>query len=345
MSYFSIIEVNRCCSKKCTLGGSKMNDKVGELTYVRRLQNGDRTYYFGTITSDKLKSLTFVPAIESGQQNYINEILEDGYQRPGSPSRMRRFSKYLVESPNSVVPPVILSSRGKWRFRPDNESGIIGSLELYGPAATIDGQHRIGGYIHLYEDSEDIREISFILLDNLTIKEESKEFTDINNTQIGVPRALFAYLEGSPSAQIAWELNIDPGCPFYGRISKTTVKPNQLFALHSVANQMKELFKMGGLNDLDQDVKVTYASRYFTVISDVWQMEWADIELLDDEESSGRRSFNYKMLELTGLIAWCRIGSIILHRCYTEDLGMNWDKVKDFVEITGNIDWGKKRME
>ena len=105
---------------------------------------------------------------------------------------------------------------------------------------------------------------------------------------------------------------------------------------------MKELFRMGGVSDIAQDVKVNIASQYFTIISDVWQMEWADIDLLDDEESSGRRSFSYKILELTGLIAWCRIGATILHRCYSEDLGVNWDKVRKFVEIAGNIDWSKE---
>lgn len=216
-----------------------------------------------------------------------------------------------------------------------------GYLELYGPAAVIDGQHRVGGYIHLYEKSNDIREACFILMDGLSVEEESLYFRDINTTQKGVPRALSAYLEQSEWAQIAWDLNEDPDSPFHGRISRTTVAPNQLFALHSVASQMKELFKMGGISDLDHDVKVNFASEYFTIISDVWQVEWSDIELLDDEESSGRKSFMYKILELTGLIAWCRVGSTILHRCYAEDLGVNWVAVKQFVEVAGNIDWTK----
>lgn len=107
-----------------------MTVKVGELPDVRRLRNGSRTYYFGAINSDKLKSLTFVPAIESGKQDYIVEVLDQGYQRPGSPSRMRKFSSYLEKNPNSVIPPVVLSSRDKWRFRPQDNSENMGSLEL-----------------------------------------------------------------------------------------------------------------------------------------------------------------------------------------------------------------------
>jgi len=318
-----------------------MNDKIGDLPDVLRLQTGNRIYYFGTINSDKVKALIFVPAIESGQQDFLNEILEDGYQRPGSPSRMRAFRKFLEENPDSVIPPVVLSNREQWKFIAKDDSPNMGSLDLHGPVAVIDGQHRLGGYVALYEKSSDVREVSFILLEGLAIEEESKDFRDINNSQKGVPRALTAFLDQSEWAQIAWALNEDPDSPFHRRISRTTVDKNQLFALHSVANQMKELFKMGGLNELDQDLKVNFASQYFTIISDIWQNEWSDIEKLDDPESGGRKSFDYKILELTGLIAWCRIGSTILHRCYNEDLGMNWSAVRRFVEIAGNLEWSK----
>lgn len=318
-----------------------MSDKIGEIPDVLRLQTGSRVYYFGMVNSDKAKSLIYVPAIESGHQDFLNEILEDGYQRPGSPSRMRAFAKFLANNPNSVIPPVVLSSRDKWKFVASEESESMGTLEIHGPVAVIDGQHRLGGYIALYEKSDDVRPITFILMEGLSIEQEGQDFRDINNSQKGVPRALTAFLEQSEWAQIAWALNEDPDSPFHGRISRTTLARNQLFALHSVANQMKELFKMGGLNDLDQDVKVSFASQYFTIVSDAFPSEWSDIEHLDDDESSGRRSFAYKLLELTGLIAWCRIGSTILHRCYTADLGVNWQKVEELVEIAGNLDWNK----
>jgi len=249
--------------------------------------------------------------------------------------------KFLETNPNSVIPPVVLSSRDQWKFIASDESDNMGSLELYGRAAVIDGQHRLGGYVALFEKSDDIRPVTFILMQGLSIEQESRDFTDINNSQKGVSRALTAYLLNSEWAQIAWALNEDPDSPFHGRISRTTVQKNQLFALHSVANQMKELFKMGGLEELDQDTKIDYASQFFTIIGDVLSGEWSDIEKLDDEESSGRRSFEYKLLELTGLIAWCRVGSTILHRCHSEDLGMNWDGVRKLVESAGDIDWTK----
>jgi DNA sulfur modification protein DndB len=318
-----------------------LTEKIGEIGNILRLQSGKRTYYFGVIGSDKVRALIFVPAIESGQQDFLQEILEQGYQRPGSPARMRSFRNFLEEKPDSVIPPVVLSSRDNWEFRPGGTAEDIGTLELYGPAAVVDGQHRLGGYVAHYEKNHEVRPVSFILLEHLSLDDESQEFRDINNSQKGVPRALTAFLEQSEWAQIAWALNEDPDSPFHRRISRTTVDKDQLFALHSVAKQMQVLFSMGGLSELDQDVKVSFTSQYFTIISDVWQSEWSDIEKLDDPESDGRRGFDYKILELTGLIAWCKVGSTILHRCYNADLGMNWNFVRRFVEIAGNVDWRK----
>ena len=321
-----------------------MTGSIGELTNIMMLRSGDQVYYFGAISSDKIKSMTFVPAIEKGEQKYLHEVVDDNsYQRPGSPSRMRSFAKFLKQHPNSVVPPIVISSRGKWSFSPTPSSEVIGSLALNGPAAIIDGQHRVGGYVHLYENETEnnVRQVTFILLNDLSVADESSEFININNTQKGVPRALQSYLEDNEPAQIAWALNEDPDSPFHGRISRTTLAKSHLFALHSAANQMKELFKMGGLTDLDQDTKVSFASEYFTIVSDVFQTEWADIALLDEESSAGRRDFAYKILELTGLIAWCRAGSGILHRCYSSDLGMNWAAVRKLVEVAGDIDWSK----
>jgi len=319
-----------------------MPSKIGEISKVMRLKRGEHWYYFGEMSSDKAKSLTFVPAIERGTQDYLSEVIEDGYQRPGSPSRMRVFSRYLEDNINSVVPPIVISSRDQWQFVPGSQNADIGHLEIYGPAAIIDGQHRLGGYVHLFEAKEIVCGIAFILLEGLSLEAESREFMDINTTQKGVPRQLTAFLENSEWAQIAWQLNEDPDSPFFHRISRTTVARDQLFALHSVAKQMEKLFEKGGISELDIDVKISLASQYFTIISDVWQQQWSDIEYLDDDSSNRKRSFEYKMLELTGLIAWCQLGADILHRCYRSDLSqMDWSAVSKLVAIAGEIDWSK----
>ena len=323
-----------------------MNNEIngfGEIIGVIQKTQGNQKYLFGTIRSDKVKNVTFVPVIEPSRRTCLNEIIEDGYQRPGSLSRMRTFSRFLKENPNSIVPPVLLSGRGKWKFVHDENGSISGKLIIQGQAAIIDGQHRLGGFVDLYESGteDNIRDISFILLPQLTIEEEKNEFLVVNNSQKGVPKSLTAYLENTEEAQVAWGLNETADSLFKDRIARTGMKRNHLFTLASTAKQVKNLFSLGDIQDLDVDEKIETTSRFWTIIADQLDEEWADIEKLDDQETRGRSDFEYKLLELTGLIAWSLTGAHIFLRSYSEGAGMNWENVKRLVEAASKVDWSK----
>lgn len=312
----------------------------GKIPGVIQKTQGSQKYLFGTISSDKIKNVTFVPVLEPSGQTYLNEE-KDGYQRPGSRSRMRNFAKFLKENPNSVVPPVLLSGRGTWQFQPDGQEQNAGKLIIQGKAAVIDGQHRLGGFVYLYQSEDDVRDISFILLPDLTVEDEQNEFLVVNNSQKGVPRPLTAYLEDKEEAQVAWGLNEESDSPFKGRITRTTRGRKHLFALHSVAKQVKRLFSTGAVQDLEVDQKIEFMSRFWTIIADVLEEEWSDINKLDDSDTRGRRDFQYKLLDLSGLVAWAHTGSYIFSRSYSEEMGMNWDNVKRLVEAASRIDWDK----
>jgi DGQHR domain-containing protein len=303
-------------------------------------KNGDRNYCFGTIPSDKLKARTLVPVIEKSLKTYLHEDDNNGYQRPGSPSRMRLFMKFLLENPNSIIPPILLSSRNHWIYTKEGSSDL-GKIEIKGRAAIVDGQHRAGGFILLSDEKEIIIDVPFILLMDLNKENEKNEFVTINNSQKGVPKPLTAYLLNSVEARISWELNTDQQSPFYNRITRTKLEKRHLFRLNSFEKQVKSLFRFGILNELEIDSKTDIAINYFRIISDILPHEWADIEKLDDPESSGRKSFDFKLLEPSGLIAWCDIGAMILHRSYHHGEGMNWDNVKRLVTHVSAIDWDR----
>jgi len=199
----------------------------------------------------------------------------------------------------------------------------------------------LGGFVALFEKKNISRDVPFILLDNLTLDEEKSEFVVVNNSQKGVPKSLTAFLENSEEAQIAWRLNEDPDSPFHGRIARASKTKQILFNLHSVAKQIKELFKHPPLDDLDIDTKVEFTEKFFTVVADALPDEWADMEKLEKENTKGPKEFEYKLLELTGLIAWTVVGAMILHRSYTEDAGMNWQNVERLVKSAAGIDWSK----
>jgi DNA sulfur modification protein DndB len=315
---------------------------IGEIPDVVVRTVGKMTYAFATIPSDRVKSITFVPVVEPSAKTFLREIQEDGYQRPGSPSRMRLFARFLRDNPDHVVPPVLLSGRGNWEFVPSKHNPTIGSLRVKAPAAIIDGQHRLGGFVALYEEDEDVRDVPFILLNGLSVEAEKSEFAVVNNSQKGVPKSLIAWIDDELPAQVAWQLNMLEDSPLKGRISRVQMKKDQLFQLHSAAKHIDRLFSIGAVSELDLEQRVEYASRYFTIIADALPEEWADIARLDEEGGKGRKGFEYKLLELTGLIAWCWVGAQIFARSYSDSTGMNWDNVERLVDAAKVVEWHKE---
>src|SRR4051812_45390268 len=105
---------------------------IGEIFAVLKRQVGNQIYYYGSVASDQIKGITFVPVNEPSKKTYVQENLDNGYQRPGSQFRMRSFMKYLQDNPNSVVPPILLSGRGGWKFQAGADQPI-GKLVINAP--------------------------------------------------------------------------------------------------------------------------------------------------------------------------------------------------------------------
>lgn len=304
----------------------KINDPKGGVS---------RYFYVGTVRSDLAKALTFVPVLENSSKTYLEERIENGYQRPGSAARMRQFGNYVSENPLSVVPPVILSGRNAWRFKGSSD---VGSLEIYEAAAVVDGQHRLGGYVYLYESDKQPREIDFFLLADLDLDQERDEFLAINNTQRGVPKSINVLLEQSDDSIVASELNSRDDSPFKGRITVAKAPPGALFSLAAVAKNVGRTFSHGAFTDTSVDVKIDIMVDYWNRICDAFPEEWEDI---------GRKNADkqFKLLETTGLIAWSLAGSDILGPSFDPDLAMmHWDVVAAKIQhlaLAGALDWRK----
>ena len=159
---------------------------IGIIEGVVRKYSGSQQYFIGTVLSDKIKGLTYVPSIQEPAAKptfLIEQSAEDGYQRSGSPSRMRAFMKYLQAHPNAVTPPVLLSGED-WEFRESEDVPNYGELVINSPAAIIDGQHRVGGFIALYESKDSkVRPIDFVVVVGLDREQEKDVFLTVKNTQ------------------------------------------------------------------------------------------------------------------------------------------------------------------
>jgi len=328
--------------------------KIAIEKVIKKERDG-RVYFFGSIRSSYARNVTFVPVVELSPKTKLVELLEDGYQRPGSMPRMNKFRDFLRTHPHSLVPPVILSGRGGWVFEPSQGDTEIGRLIVNKPAAIIDGQHRLGGYVSLYETDGVEKDVDFLLIDNLDLQAEKAEFVIVNDTQQGVPKSLSLYnkldnpdLEGigskvdSDFVRVAWTLATRDDSPFVGMIARVKVGPEHLFALHSVAQYIEKMFSHGAFADTSLEDKATIAIRYWQIIQDCHPKQFDDLGKLG-VRGQGRRAFEFKLLELTGFIAWSQIGTQILggaFRALTQE--MDWDAVEDSVRhLADKIDWRK----
>jgi DNA sulfur modification protein DndB len=312
--------------------------------FVREDELGNElVYYSGVISSDEAKDITFVPVMKElhGNKSPLNEV-QGGYQRPGLGTRMRAFGRYLEATELAIVPPVLLSTRGRWRFV--EEDGDFGHIEVQGQAAIIDGQHRLGGFIYLFEANEEVRAIDFVAYDGLDADEEARVFNTINGNAKGVPKGVGAVIDGEWSTQVALRLKEDSGSPFQDKIFIAAKReiPGALFNLSSMQEQIRRTFSHGSFasltNDEDVDAMYSIAERYWETIAEAFSEEWEDINRKPKDQE-------FKLLELTGIIAWSlAAGDILGPNFDSNSKSMDWEAVEELITQladSGLIDWTK----
>lgn len=317
----------------------------GVRRHIREDDAGNElVYYTGTISSEIAKAITFVPVMKNlvGRKSPLVEI-GNGYQRPGSGPRMKTFSKYLHIHPLAIVPPVLLSTRDRWIFE-ESEDEDFGDLEIRGPAAIIDGQHRLGGFIKLFEDEGETRDVDFVAFEGLSSDEEARVFNTINGNAKGVPKGVGKVIEGAWSTQVALLLKEDPGSPFFEKIfisSKSEID-GALFNISSIDTEVRRTFSHGSFATLvaEEDIELAFEimQTYWDLIAEYFPTEWEDIY-----EKPKNQVF--KLLELTGVIAFSLAAGDILGPNFDSATNtMDWERIRYLIEAlatSGSIDLRK----
>jgi len=254
---------------------------------------------------------------------------------------MRAFARFLESHPISVVPPVILSTRGTWDFNAQDNLENFGSIEVFEPAAVMDGQHRLGGYVTKFENDGISMPINFIAIDDLTIDSEMREFAIINSSQNRVSPSLIAaigVLAGDDEdAWIAMQIDEREDSPFHRKIGHQKTGPEHLFNLAMVTKNVQRTFNHGGFAEAEPEDKVEFFIRYWEAIKSHHPDEWADIDVT-------RRNMQYKLLEGTGFIAWSHVASQILSQSLdTSTNSLVEEHLEDLISrVAGRIDWNKE---
>ena len=303
-----------------------MNSKIVLNDVVRRTKvatdGASQEYFLGQMLSSQAKELTFVPVIKDEATKVKRKVYlvetDNGYQRPGSPRRMEAFGRYLIENEQLFTPAVVLSGRNNWVY-----SDKDGSLTIEGPAAIIDGQHRVGGYVAAYENDQSDRFIDFVVL-NISAEEEERLFLDINSNAKSVATGLVSLLGRRTDSIVADTLNSHPDSIFKDRFYITSKRPGTLFNIASVAKEVGTTFRHGvfeGIKD-DVDLKFDIMCAYWEIIATAFSSEWEDINV-------PLRQQNFKLLELTGLMAMSLAAEEILAPAFDmASSSMNFDDVE-----------------
>ena len=306
---------------------------------VLKSDQGSREYFLGQLSSKDTRELTFVPVIADEasvrrRRTYLNES-SNGYQRPGVARRMESFANYLETYPLAYTPAVVLSGRGNWQYSEKEQS-----LSVFEPAAIIDGQHRLGGFVCSFENTGTERMIDFVLINFETIDEEEKIFVDINSTAKSVASGIVAVIGRSADVQVAELLNNHPNSLFKGKFYIAQGRPETLFNINSVMKEIGATFSHGAFQNIvnDVDLKFEIILSYWEEISSAFQNEWADID-------KPRNTRSYKLLELTGFITWSKAASEILAPAFDQESNtINWSMVSRMINLLaepGAIDWTK----
>ncbi len=288
-----------------------MPDPITTIAGVVRIVRGDLVFYKGAFLSDIAKQITQVHVFEASKddKNHVTERTQidgrEGYQRPATQSRQNKFAKYLSGRTDGTTfaPPVILNASGHWTFTPDSRNDAFGTLTVDGPANIIDGQHRLGGFIKHFTDAEnDPREVDFIAYDNLDHEQEKWVFHTINTTQKGVPGALSVIIDDTEwQNRVARKIATESSSPFMGKISMAGQPGKQyLWKLNAVAKNVERMFKSQAFRETPEEDRYDLFVSYWEKVRDTHSEAWDDI----DRDPRDRQ---HKLLELTGLIAYCRL--------------------------------------
>ena len=156
-----------------------MNENAVRHSYTCSLITQGETKFFSlSMPSDVLASTSFVSARD-------DDPLE-GFQRILDTKRAQEIADYIDQGFGSIPTAVILSAQKDSRLRYDSKKRTLEFVGIPKAFLILDGQHRVYGFSLA---STSIR-VPVIIYNELSRKEETRLFIDINTKQRPVPTEL-----------------------------------------------------------------------------------------------------------------------------------------------------------
>lgn len=150
-------------------------ESFGSVSLVRQ---GEHRFYSFTMPSDVLAESCFV----------VNRDEDpiDGFQRELDKKRATEIANYIDSGLGTIPSSIILSAQEACDFIYDSKNKSVSFKKNNKAFLIIDGQHRVYGF----KLAKTALRIPVIVYENLSKRDESRLFIDINSKQKGVPTEL-----------------------------------------------------------------------------------------------------------------------------------------------------------
>ena len=337
---------------------------------VIKVEDSGFTYYLGAILPQQIMQLTFVPCEVQVEalKGVLNVRPTEGYQREGDVKRMKKIATHFRDSERSIIPPVLLSTRGKWLFKPKTQNSPFGSIEAEDCAAIIDGQHRLGGLSMLASDPDGQpgktdRKVPFMAVQFSDAREEQEQFEIINDEQKGIPKSHLKFINRRAEFPgiAADVLREDPDSVFAGRIAIAKRDDWDLITFGAAEEVVSLMFDSQfttvtkfypGRDQTSKSQGIRLILEYWKCVRECFPLQWADMDKMPPCRSArstthpGRSRFSYRLLEETGIRAMAKVGAVVLAESYMNASGdVAWESVKSTLKRIAENDDAKLALQ
>ncbi len=228
-----------------------------------------------------------------------------GYQRPVTPSRLRKLSEYVREEEGMLPTSILLCIREPYRAHfvsanGNTEGGQAGMLTVDPsvPMWIVDGQHRLYGLERAMtkDKAKWLADypLPVVIVDGLDAYEEMRYFHVINTRHKGVPtdvvdRHLLAMRESEGAALIDREgeknyrraratkladmLNTDPQSPWRGliRMSGDKLQPEHMVRQHSMVTSLEPMLSNSVVQRASDEEAWKLLLNFWIAAGDLWR--------------------------------------------------------------------------
>lgn len=224
------------------------------------ITQGDHRFYQLAMPSDVLAECTFVSTREEDPLS--------GFQRLLDEKRAFEIAKYIDSGLGTIPTSVILSAQDGANLEYDARNKTIKFDVNKHSFLILDGQHRVWGF----KKAETNIRVPVIIYNELSRRDESRLFIDINSKQRGVPNELLLDIKKQADYESSEEelyryifdnLNSDPSSPLFGKLTPHKRSKKKISRVTFNA-AMKNIY--GILSSKDNDEVLEIISNYLISI-------------------------------------------------------------------------------